>query len=127
MIDRSQRWIEEAVQMSSICNQYSSKFTRFLQPCLCSHNNPKDSLNLELSSMITKISDQLKMKDYEDHIFKFYSQASDILNTASNDCLIDISNILSSDVSFWNDARHQTDLGYKIIAENIFAHLNLTD
>lgn len=114
-VQRPVRWIEETLHMQSICNAHDSYFMRFLQPCLGSPSNPIHSMSPKLLDMISN-SSKLFGDQYVEAVDYFYKA---ILASELPSYIKDISYLLPNQDSLWQDSRHPSDDGYRLIAHEI--------
>ena len=110
--------------MQAICEAYGAKFFRFLQPCLCSPENPIEDLDANLMQMIEQISSALGASSeiYSKRVYNFYAEVLDTYKTDNG--IYNILDILPSSSDLWSDSRHPTDQGYLQIARKIYCTLN---
>ena len=121
-IERMIRWLDESKNMNAICEAHHSRFIRFLQPCLCSSANPYEELSEELVELVRWMGNFLgDVDEYVKAVQRFYYSLE---QAEFPDYLVNLTDAVPSQNHLWHDARHPTDVGYKLLAEAVYHQIH---
>ena len=93
-----------------------------LSSALCSSANPYEELSEELVELVRWMGNFLgDVDEYVKAVQRFYYSLE---QAEFPDYLVNLTDAVPSQNNLWHDARHPTDMGYKLLAEAVYHQIH---